>query len=84
LIIALVLAPPFSSSFCLSSSSFSGRVVVVAIPLFMARQSLLTTFYPFLFTQSSHVLHATTRIIEAQQEQGQEQQQQQRSATLLF
>jgi hypothetical protein len=50
----------------------------------MARQSLLTTFYPFLFTQSSHVLHATTRIIEAQQEQGQEQQQQQRSATLLF
>jgi len=33
-------------------------------------------------------LHATTRIIEAQQEQGQEQgqeqQQQQRSATLLF
>jgi hypothetical protein len=29
-------------------------------------------------------LHATTRIIEAQREQGQEQQQQQRSATLLF
>jgi hypothetical protein len=50
----------------------------------MARQSLLTNFFLHFSSHNHRVLHATTRIIEAQQEQGQEQQQQQRSATLLF